>query len=45
MVYDDQSNPANVPGIYQKLISVDKVDLLMGPYGTNFVAPAMPTFN
>ena len=22
---------------------VDKVDLLLGPYGTNFVAPAMPT--
>src|ERR1700755_515678 len=34
LIYDDQSNPANVPGIYQKLISVDKVDLLMGPYGT-----------
>jgi len=26
--YDDQSNPNNVPGIYTKLISVDKVDLL-----------------
>jgi branched-chain amino acid transport system substrate-binding protein len=42
IVYDDQSSPANVPGIYTKLISVDKVDLLLGPYGTNFVAPAMP---
>ena len=41
--YDDQSNPANVPGIYTKLITVDKVDLLLGPYATNFVAPAMPT--
>ena len=41
--YDDQSTPANVPGIYTKLISVDKVDLLLGPYATNFVAPAMPT--
>lgn len=41
--YDDQSNPANVPGLYAKLITVDKVDLLLGPYGTNFVAPAMPT--
>jgi branched-chain amino acid transport system substrate-binding protein len=38
-----QSTPANVPGIYTKLIAVDKVDLLLGPYGTNFVAPAMPT--
>jgi branched-chain amino acid transport system substrate-binding protein len=40
--YDDQSNPANVPNIYTKLISVDKVDLLVGPYATNMVAPAMP---
>jgi branched-chain amino acid transport system substrate-binding protein len=40
--YDDQSNPNNVPGIYTKLISVDKVDLLVGPYATNMVAPAMP---
>jgi branched-chain amino acid transport system substrate-binding protein len=43
IIYDDQSAPANVPNIYTKLISVDKVDLLLGPYGTNFVAPAMPT--
>ena len=43
VIYDDQSTPANVPGIYTKLISVDKADLLLGPYGTNFVAPAMPT--
>jgi branched-chain amino acid transport system substrate-binding protein len=40
--YDDQSNPSNVPGIYTKLISVDKVDLLLGPYATNMVAAAMP---
>jgi branched-chain amino acid transport system substrate-binding protein len=40
--YDDQSNPSTVPGIYQKLLSVDKVDLLIGPYATNMVAPAMP---
>ncbi|MGE0037538.1 MAG: amino acid ABC transporter substrate-binding protein [Xanthobacteraceae bacterium] len=40
--YDDQSNPNLVPGIYTKLISVDKVDLLLGPYATNMVAPAMP---
>src|SRR5437660_957184 len=43
VVYDDQSAPANVPNIYTKLIQVDKVDLLLGPYGTNFVAPVMPT--
>jgi branched-chain amino acid transport system substrate-binding protein len=43
IVYDDQSTPASVPGLYTKLISVDKADLLLGPYGTNFVAPVMPT--
>jgi branched-chain amino acid transport system substrate-binding protein len=40
--YDDQSNPANVPGIYTKLLDVDKVDLVNGPYGTNLIAPALP---
>ena len=40
--YDDQSNPANIPGIYTKLMDIDKVDLLNGPYGTNLVAPAIP---
>jgi branched-chain amino acid transport system substrate-binding protein len=40
--YDDQSNPANVPQLYTKLIEVDKVDLLIGPYATNMVAPAIP---
>jgi branched-chain amino acid transport system substrate-binding protein len=40
--YDDQSNPSNVPGIYTKLIDIDKVDLLVSSYGTNLVAPAMP---
>jgi branched-chain amino acid transport system substrate-binding protein len=43
VIYDDQSTPANVPNVYTKLITVDKVDLLLGPYGTNFVAPALPT--
>ena len=40
--YDDQSNPGNVPQLYTKLIEVDKVDLLIGPYATNMVAPAIP---
>jgi branched-chain amino acid transport system substrate-binding protein len=31
-----------VPALYTKLITVDKVDLLLGPYATNMVAPAMP---
>ncbi len=40
--YDDQSNPSTVPGIYTKLIDVDKADLVVGPYATNMIAPAMP---
>jgi branched-chain amino acid transport system substrate-binding protein len=40
--YDDQTNPATVPGIYTKLLDVDKVDLIIGPYGTNLLLPAMP---
>lgn len=40
--YDDQSNPANVPGLYAKLTGIDKVDILLSPYGTNLITPAMP---
>src|SRR5580704_1122897 len=40
--YDDQSSPANVPGIYTKLLDVDKVDLVVSAYATNMVAPAIP---
>ena len=40
--YDDQGNPANAPGIYEKLMGIDKVDLLIGPYSTNVIAAAMP---
>ncbi len=40
--YDDQSNPAQIPGIYTKLLDVDKVDLVISSYGTNMIAPAMP---
>jgi branched-chain amino acid transport system substrate-binding protein len=40
--YDDQSSPATVPGIYTKLLDVDKVDIVMGGYATNMLAPAMP---
>jgi branched-chain amino acid transport system substrate-binding protein len=40
--YDDQASPANAPGIYAKLMGVDKVDLLIGPYSTNIIAAALP---
>jgi branched-chain amino acid transport system substrate-binding protein len=39
--YDDQSNPALEPGIYTKLLDVDKVDLLLAS-GTNYSSAAMP---
>src|SRR5574341_1524233 len=42
IVYDDQTNPALTPGIYTKLLDVDKVDLLFAPYGTVPTAPIMP---
>jgi len=40
--YDDQSSPPNVPGIYTKLLDVDKVDIVVSGYGTNMTAPAFP---
>jgi branched-chain amino acid transport system substrate-binding protein len=40
--YDDQSNPGAVPAIYSKLIDVDKVDLVVSPFATTQIAPAMP---
>jgi branched-chain amino acid transport system substrate-binding protein len=39
--YDDQTNASTVPGIYAKLMDIDKVDLLMG-HATNLVGAAMP---
>ena len=40
--YDDQTNASLVPGIYAKLLDVDKVDLVLSAYATNQIAPAMP---
>lgn len=40
--YDDQSNPANVPALYTKLLEVDKVDLIVSGYATNMIAAALP---
>jgi branched-chain amino acid transport system substrate-binding protein len=42
ITYDDQSNPALVPGIVAKLLEVDHVDFLLGGQGTNMIAPLMP---
>ncbi|HWL30969.1 MAG TPA: amino acid ABC transporter substrate-binding protein [Xanthobacteraceae bacterium] len=40
--FDDQSNPSTVPGIYTKLLDVDKVDLIVSGYASGQIAPAMP---
>jgi branched-chain amino acid transport system substrate-binding protein len=40
--YDDQSNPSQVPGIYTKLLDIDKVDLIVSGYASGQIAPAMP---
>lgn len=40
--YDDQTNGGQVPGIYTKLLDVDRVDLVCSPYATAMIAPAMP---
>ena len=39
--YDDQSNPSTIPGLYTKLLDVDKVDLVISGYATNMIAPAI----
>jgi branched-chain amino acid transport system substrate-binding protein len=39
--YDDQSSATTIPGIYAKLLDVEKVDLLMGS-PTNLIVAAMP---
>ena len=39
--YDDQSNASTIPGIYTKLLDVDKIDLVMGA-ATNIIVAAMP---
>jgi len=40
--HDDQTKPANVPGIYSKLLDVDKVDFVVSSYGTAVISAALP---
>jgi len=40
--YDDRSDPGQVPGIYSKLLDVDKVDLIVSGYASTQIAAAMP---
>ena len=39
--YDDHADASHVPGLYQRLMDEDQVDLVIGGYGTNSVLPAM----
>src|SRR5207247_8426476 len=41
VLLDDQSKPEVTRALYEKLITVDKVDLLMGPYATGAIIAAM----
>ena len=41
VLLDDQSKPELARSLYEKLITVDKVDLLMGPYGTGNILAVM----
>jgi branched-chain amino acid transport system substrate-binding protein len=40
--YDDHADATVVHGLYKRLMDDDKVDLVIGGYGTNTVLPAMP---
>lgn len=47
VAYDDQSRPEQAVRIYEKLITDDKVDLLLAPWGTPFhisIAPVLEKF-
>jgi branched-chain amino acid transport system substrate-binding protein len=47
VMYDDQSKPDQAVRIYEKLITDDKVDLLLAPWGTPFhiaIAPVLEKF-
>jgi branched-chain amino acid transport system substrate-binding protein len=39
-IYDDQSDPETARNLYEKLISEDKVDLIIGPYSSPVTLPA-----
>ena len=39
---DDETNPQLVADLYKRLLDEERVDLVIGGYGDNSVAPAMP---
>jgi branched-chain amino acid transport system substrate-binding protein len=42
ILLDDQSKPEVTRSLYERLLTVDKVDLILGPYGTGAILAAMP---
>ncbi len=40
VAYDDESSPEKSAGLYRRLIEADKVDLLIGPYGSDITYAA-----
>lgn len=42
VLHDDNSNVENARSIYRRLIEVEKVDLLLGPYSSGITAGIMP---
>ncbi|WP_025395815.1 amino acid ABC transporter substrate-binding protein [Rhizobium laguerreae] len=40
--YDDEGDASRVSGLYERLLDKDRVDLVIGGYGTNTILPAMP---
>lgn len=40
--YDDEGGSSRVSGLYERLLDKDRVDLVIGGYGTNTILPAMP---
>ncbi|WP_199254656.1 amino acid ABC transporter substrate-binding protein [Mycolicibacterium mengxianglii] len=42
LCYDDHADASRVPGLYQRLLAEDNVDLVIGGYGTNTLRAAMP---
>src|SRR5881628_4187103 len=41
LLLDDQSKPDLARTLYERLVTVDKVDLLIGPYATGAILSAM----
>src|SRR5215475_11670878 len=41
VLLDDQSKPEVTRSLYERLVTVDKVDLLIGPYATSAILAAM----